>query len=233
MLYKFAIQILHIMKLISSLFLFVVLAVSNQLLAQEWTLLGGLNFSNQSAKDNYVNHAKEDEHKTRIAMHLGILLDIPLTDNFSVESGLMYKPKGYKLVANDGALAVTLKSKPQYLELPILAKYKYSLNDNMSLYGMIGPTLGFAIAGGFTYIEKANGEKAKDHGKLKFGTTRKSDYKRLDFSLMIGAGLTFSKIRTGFFYQPGLINVAPHSFNGYKSKTRVFGLSIGYILKSN
>lgn len=201
--------------------------------AQEWTLLGGINFSNQSAKDNSVNHAKIDEHKTRVSMHLGILFDIPVADNFSVETGLMYNPKGYKLVANDGALTMIVKAKPQYLELPILAKYKHSLNDNISLYGMIGPTIGFAIAGGFTYIEKAHGQKAKDHGKLKFGTTSASDYKCLDFGLMIGTGVSFSKFRAGVFYQPGLINVAPHSLNGYKSRTRVFGLSVGYILKSN
>jgi len=201
--------------------------------AQEIYLLGGLNFSNQSAKDNFVNHAREDEYKTRVSMHLGILFDIPITNNFSVESGLMYNPKGYKLVATNGILTATLKSKPQYLELPILAKYQHSLNDNMGLYGMVGPVIGFAISGGFTYTEKANGEKAKDHGKLKFGTTRESDYKRLDFGLMISTGVTFSKIRAGFFYQPGLINVAPHSLNGYKSRTRVFGLSVGYTLKSN
>lgn len=221
------------MKLTSVLIFSIILSITNQVFAHEWTFLGGLNFSNQSAKDNYVNHAKIDEHKTRVSMHLGILLDIPITDNFSVESGLMYNPKGYKLVATDRNFTAILKSKPQYLELPVLAKYKHALNDNMSLYGMVGPVIGFAIAGGFTYIEKENGEKFKDHGKLKFGTTSASNYKRLDFGLMIGTGVTFSNIRAGFFYQPGLVNVAPHSLDGYKSRTRVFGLSVGYILKSN
>lgn len=231
MLYKFAIQIFIQMKLTS--LLFSLLVTTTFLNAQEAIVIGGLNFSNQSAKDNDNNYAKEDEYRTRLSMHFGILMDLALTDNFSIESGLLYNPKGYKIMVKDDGYKATLKSKLQYLEVPILAKYKFDLNDDVSLYGVVGPALAYAIAGGFSFVEKEDGEKFKDNGKLKFGTTSASDYKRLDLGLMIGAGINLKKIRAGIFYDQGLLNVAPHSINGYKIKNRMFGVSVGYILKSN
>ena len=82
---------------------------------------GGVNFAKQSVSyDGYSFSPKNN-----VGFNVGVSVDIPMLESLYLQSGLYYTVKGYKL-EEDG---YTEKATPSYLELPILASYRYNFSD--------------------------------------------------------------------------------------------------------
>ncbi|NJK83900.1 MAG: PorT family protein [Saprospiraceae bacterium] len=60
---------------------------------------GGVNLANQSAKDNDVNLS--DDFKSRFGFNLGAVVDFAVSDNISVETGLIFNQKGNRFEASE------------------------------------------------------------------------------------------------------------------------------------
>lgn len=198
--------------------------------AQELSIVGGLNFSNMSDKDNEYNYAKEDNYKSRIGGHAGLLFGFDLSDKLMLQTGLLVNTKGFKLKEIDGQYKETFKFNTTYLDIPVLVSYQQEFGSNMKFIGGLGPVLGIAIGGKGVYIEQYKDEKEKESEKILFGSTDNDDMKRIDFGLMLQAGLQVEKVRFGLFYNQGLVNVANYNVDGYRMKNRVIGISAAYVL---
>lgn len=212
---------------------FFVLGSLFSLSAQELSIVGGLNFSNMVDKDNYDNNAKEDNYKSRIGGHVGLLLGFDLSENISLQTGLMLSTKGYKIVDKEDGEKIVVTSKLNYLDIPLLASYNYEINDDFKIYAGLGPVLGLAISGKEVFKGKDSytGEKAKEIEKFTFGSNEeRDDYKRLDVGLMIQAGVRYDKYKFGLFFNHGLLNVSNYSEDGYREKNKVFGISAAYVI---
>lgn len=155
---------------------------------------GGINISN-------INVTPTVTTDSRTGLLVGGIIDINISKNITITSGLRYLMKGW----TNTSQGVTYTDKLNYLEFPALLKVKFPLTE-VKPYLIAGPTLGIKLS--------AN-ESATD------GTqTQDSDISSLvestDFGLLFGAGLDFAVGKKTFlFFQPayslGLSNILKNS----------------------
>lgn len=168
---------------------------------------GGVNFAKQSVSyDGYSFSPKNN-----VGFNVGVSVDIPMLESLYLQSGLYYTVKGYKS-EEDG---YTEKATPSYLELPILASYRYNFSDFTQLQINFGPYLAYGIAGKYKWDDGDEDEDFFD-----------DDTKRFDAGLAIGAGMTFGHIFVGVNYDLGLTNILKDSDGSLKN--RCLSINVGY-----
>ncbi len=123
---------------------------------------------------------------TRTGWHVGVVVDFPLLESLYIQSGLYYTAKGCK----DESEGVKETYKPSYLEIPILASYRYNFSDAAQLQVNFGPYFAYGL-GGKVKFEYRGETKEYDF----FGDEDDDSYgaKRFDFGLQVGVGLTIAK----------------------------------------
>ncbi len=147
------------------------------------------------------------ELSSRTSFHIGGLVEIPLSEKFSIQPELLYSSEGYDQWI---LFFSTTEVELDYLRVPILAKY-YIING---LSVEAGPNLGLLIAA------NRDGEDAKDHFKGFDAQLAMGAAYRLDFGL-------FFSLR----YNLGLVNILDQTdSNGdnLKAQSNVFQISAGY-----
>lgn len=170
-----------------------------------FSIRGGVNFSNVTISDGGFSVSP----KNHTGFHAGVAVDFPLVESFYLQSGLYYTVKGFKIGFAD------TKANSAYLELPILASYRYNFSDAVQLQVNFGPYLAYGVGGEY---------KNSIDGKEDFFGYQ---FKRFDMGLQVGAGFTFARhYYIGFAYEAGLVNIAKN-FDG-KVKNSNFFISAGY-----
>lgn len=174
-------------------------------------LRGGLNLSTISLSEDNVSVSTD----SRAAWHVGAIVDIPLMQSLYIQSGLYFMDKGGK--ETDGDYKETYS--PMYLEIPVLASYRYDFGSAAQLQINVGPYFAYGVGGKIKEKDEYEDEEEEyeifDHAK------------RFDCGLQFGAGVTFaSHYYIGFAYDLGLTNIAKDS--DYKIKNRSWMFSVGY-----
>lgn len=176
--------------------------------AQEltWGVRAGMNISSAHMKAGGFTENSD----SKIGFHVGAVLDWQILDAFYIQPGLQYSLKGMKWDDAD------LKSNASYIELPILASYRFYLGgENTKLHVNAGPYLAMGIAGK---------SKDTDTGE-KWDTFGDDGLKRFDVGLQFGVGVSFSKFYVGGSYQLGLMNIGRDDI---KYKNRNWMITLGY-----
>jgi len=166
----------------------------------------GVNFSNISQK--YEDEQVSSTFDSRTSFHVGVIADIPLMESLYIQTGLYFQEKGSK---SDG-----VTTNPMYLEIPVLASYRYNFSDAAQLQINFGPYLAYGIGGKFKYDD---GEDETDN----------AGFKRFDCGLQVGAGITLAKhYYVGVSYEFGLANISHGDEYGLKTKNKNLMVSVGY-----
>jgi len=170
----------------------------------------GLNFATMTGDDLDVD--------SRTSFHVGVIADIPLLQSLYIQSGLYLTDKGFKIEDDGDEFSV----KPMYLEIPVLASYRYNFSDATQLQFNVGPYFAFGVGGKAKY--KEDGEEYEEDffgdDEDQFGG------KRFDCGLQVGLGLTFAKhIYVGGAYEFGFTKVTDGSA---KPKNSNWMVSVGY-----
>jgi hypothetical protein len=132
--------------------------------------------------------------------------------SFSVHFGPQFIQKASQL---DGAT-----QRLNYLEAVGFISYDYPLAQSGTLYGGLGPYLGYGLGGNLTDA----GVKTSAFGSQGVG------YKRFDAGPYITAGYVLPiSLSFSLFYEYGLVDKSPDP-STYTSKNRSFGIDIGYSL---
>lgn len=173
------------MKL-KTILLAVLLAVSTISVYSQPTLSlgleGGLNLGNVSITPSQTSNS-------RTGLIIGGVLDIGISRNIGVTTGLRYTMKGFQ-ITNGGA---TFTDKLNYLEVPALLKVKFPLTE-VKPYLVGGPVLGIRVSAS---EEQSNGTQTAD-------VDASSAYESIDFGLLFGGGLDFNIAnKTDLFIQAG------------------------------
>lgn len=172
---------------------------------------GGVNFAKQTASaDGYSASAKSN-----VGFNVGVSVDIPMLESLYLQTGLYYTVKGYKLDVEDYEYeeVYTEKTNPSYLEIPILASYRYNFSDRTQLQINFGPYVACGIAGKYKY----DGEEEDFFGDAN---------KRFDAGLAFGAGMTFGHFFVGLNYDLGLTNTLKDSDASFKNRS--LSINVGY-----
>ena len=173
---------------------------------------GGVNFAKQTASSNGYNFSA----KNNVGFNVGVCVDIPMMESLYLQSGLYYTVKGYKL-EEDGE---TEKATPAYLEIPILASYRYNLGSSTQLQVNFGPYLAYGIGGKYKWEYEGESEDMDYFDD-------ENDTKRFDAGLAFGAGVTFGHIFVGINYDLGLTNIIKDGDDG-SLKNRCLSINVGY-----
>jgi len=166
----------------------------------------GVNFSNFTGGEGSTD--------SRVGFNVGVNVDIPLMQSLYLQTGLYATQKGAK-AEGDGWEE---KVNPLYLQIPVLASYRYNISDATQLQVNFGPYFAYGISGKY---------KSED-GECDFFGDDEDQFggKRFDAGLQVGAGITLSKFYLGCAYEFGLTKV--FDTEDSKSKNSNFMINVGY-----
>ncbi len=174
-----------------------------------WDVKVGMSFSNQT---------KLDDAKALPGFTLGVGMDYAFTDNWSFQPGLMISSKGYKY-KEEGWKSTT---RPIYLDIPLLAAYKFSVAEGVKIVIDAGPYLAIGVGGKY---------KDDDDDDWKIFDEDGENWKRFDLGIQWGIGVELGEhYLVNFIGQNGFIS--PYDFSdGYKGdkpKNMTFSIGLGY-----
>jgi hypothetical protein len=163
----------------------VFLLISNTLFAQSSIgLRGGMTFGNFP---NLPVNAPDNDATDASGMwgnYGAVSFEIGITRWLALQPEATYLQKAGKMrLANDGN--VSLNVKMDYLEMPVLAKFRFGSN-RLTGYTALGPSIGYAITGSTTF--KADDTEISE--KIRFDDSYDVDNQR-DNRFDIGAVLAF------------------------------------------
>ncbi len=136
------------------------------------------------------------------------------TTPVSIETGLMYMEKGGKGDIDGEKTTFNL----HYFELPIVAKYRYEMDDDLSLQPFLGGYLALGIGG-----------KVKNYAQKTTCTSFDGDrFRHFDGGLRLGCGLEYSMIYIELAYDLGLANISHSDFDSAKNRSLVVSAGVNF-----
>lgn len=167
---------------------------------------------------NIMSDPKEEGEKSYLGFHVGGTVDFKLTEQVSLQSGLLFSQKGQ--VIEEGSVKST--EFQNYLEVPVNVAYSYALGEQSKLSIFAGPYFAYALSGEIkgkssTLIITSDVVYGGDNGQNRF-----------DLGLNGGVNFDYSNYRVTAQYGYGLTNMDPKNAEE-KSKNSVIGLSVAYI----
>jgi len=156
-----------------------------------------------------------DGSDARTGLDVGAVVGTQLTNSAPLyfETGLSYVEKGGKGNYDGNKFTYRL----EYLELPLLLKYKYQATPDISVEPFAGGYLAVGVGG-----------KIKDYGHREAYSSFSDDqasFKRFDGGLRLGCGVSFQMLYLGMSYDIGLANIGHYDFED--TRTGCFNLNVG------
>lgn len=142
-----------------------------------------------------------DTNKAVTGLQLGVVGGVALVPGMPLylESGVYYAEKGGKSTYGGSKFTYDLN----YIEVPIVLKYKYQATRDVS----VEPFVGGYLAGGV-------GGKIKDYDNREaFDSFGDEAFKRFDGGLRVGCGLGFQMMYVEASYDVGLSNIGQDLFD--------------------
>ena len=113
------------------------------------------------------------------SFHLGLFMEIPLSERFSFQPEVLYSGQGYNMVKNN-AFTGEVDYKVDYIQVPLMAKI-YLIKG---LYAEAGPQFGFKVK------EEIDFKSSSDGSDIPINADD-SQIKGFDTSLALGTGYKF------------------------------------------
>ncbi len=137
----------------------------------------------------------------------------PTTPVF-LETGLLYTEKGGKGNVNGEKTVYNLN----YFEVPIVARYRVELDDDIFINPFFGGYLALGIGG-----------KIK-HYAQKISESSFSDdcFQRFDGGLRLGCGLEYSMMYLDVAYELGLANISHSDFDSAKNRSLLISVGVNF-----
>lgn len=196
-------------------------------------LRGGFNYQNINGKDRL---GKELDFGMVPRYNVGLVIEIPLADQFYVQPSLLYATKGAKI--NENYLDLNLSSDVNlgYLELPVNFVYKPTVGKGNLILG-VGPYIAYGINGKIEYERDRNSfqEDVEFTNEVSDNVLMNQNYyKPLDYGGNILFGYQFAGgLSAQLNAQLGMANIKPENTlqsNSPESfKNTGFGISLGYM----
>jgi len=168
-------------------------------------------------------------NKSISGFHIGLIAEFPIIEKFSFETGIIMSTKGFKVSESTTSIGNSIYNFDStmnlfYLEVPLAGKASYDVGG-AKIYGVFGPYLGLGLSG---RVKMESTGEPTEKQNVKWGSGSNDDVKRLDYGLIIGAGVEIQSILLRLSYSYGLANIISDSSLDTKSQNRVLSLSVGY-----
>jgi hypothetical protein len=176
----------------------------------------GINLASGSVSDDTTGMPVP---ANRIGYHIGAVADIHVYKMVSLQSGILFSNKGYK-VSND---FLDLNVSSNYLEVPISFVANFPLKKDIKLIVQAGSYFSYCLGG--TTTTKALGKETTDD--LRVGTGADKTIKPSDIGVSGGVGIEYKKAQVLFSYAKGMSNLNP-SQTSTVLKNQNFMISLAY-----
>lgn len=152
-----------------------------------------------------------DDVSGRVRIHLGAVVEYPISSKFYIQGELLYSAQGYKVDVAGVEQTVSLN----YISLPLISKFY--ITDKISLE--TGPQ--------FSLLTTIGNDDVADNDPFF------DSFRDLDVSWAFGAGY---KLESGLFFQLrynlGLTNINDPGIIDVTNRNSVAQLSVGYLFKT-
>ena len=170
------------------------------------------------------NNVKFDEFgdkpfDNRKSFNIGAIADFNTQSNFALRSGLIYNQKGFE---TDDIIYPYFYY--NYLEIPVLAVFKFPINDLVKPEIQVGPYLACGVGGEIKAMDDPINPFDYQYYKS-FKNDGSLQEKRFDLGLNIGVGVNIWKCYIGCAYELGLHKFDIHGYN------QCFMINVGYNFK--
>ncbi|WP_291908313.1 porin family protein [Chitinophaga sp. CB10] len=182
----------------------------------KWGIIAGPNFSSVTYENlgTFGFNSKETS-KILTSFRGGVTVDIPIAEDFSIGTGLLYAGKGGKFKNSD------IKVSLSYLQLPVMFQFTPEVGNGNMVLG-IGPY--FAVGLGGNYKNTATGDIGAFEDEALLAKLKRFDAGgTLQIGYQTPMGLYF-----GLNGDLGLVNAVDNTDNNRKFKNASFGVSLGY-----
>jgi hypothetical protein len=193
--------------------------------AQEIRLRGGFNLSQFRYKyGDEVIHVPGA--KLNPGFNVGAMLDLPIKNMFSLETGILLNSKGNKISGSEisGVKDYLEHENLLYLDVPVLLKITVPAKK-VDIFAMAGPYIGQALSGKHIGEGIINSIHSNWEYNIKWG----DEYYRFDYGTKIGLGLQFDKYQIGTSYEFGFKNLSVVKPSTDR-RNRVLELYVSYAL---
>lgn len=165
--------------------------------------------------------------KAHIVGKLGVGLETPLTENFSLMPSLEFAVKGSKREYTWNDASLSEKVNLTYIQLPIMAAYRFNATDRLNIVAKLGPYFAYALSGKVkdTYID----DYSNDTDYFDIFEDGEGG-KRFDAGLIIGVDFEFNRFVAGLEYERGFTNLLDFTDDegSVKIKNSAIYLTVGY-----
>lgn len=167
----------------------------------------------------------------------GLVAEVAFSNNFAIQPELLYTTKGFKTSQGTGfnlggfpiGANVTARTKINYLEIPLLGKYKFGV-DGWRFNVTAGPVFSYAANGELE--TRANIGVSLNPVKTNIDLDA-LNYERFEISAGIGAGIAYEMNRGQFFadarYVHGFSDLYKAPVVDLNLKNRGVGITVGYM----
>lgn len=153
----------------------------------------------------------------------GLNVDVAFMQSFGLNTGIFAVSKGYKSSDKEYGYEMTKTFNPMYLEIPVLASYRFNFGETSRVEVDFGPYFAVGVGGKDKVKYKYDGDSDSESEKI-FGGEYGAN--RFDCGLKVGAGVTFNKIYVGLHYAFGLTNL--YDYDDYSIRNRNLSLTMGF-----
>lgn len=164
---------------------------------------------------SYVNSddARLDGGNWQTGLNVGVVAGIPLSDYQPIylEAGLSYIEKGGKKDLSSGK---KMTYDLNYLEIPVVLKYKYNVDNHFSIQPQLGGYFAAGVGGKIKNFEEREAQNSFSE----------KNFRRLDGGLRIGCGVQYDMFYCDLTYDIGLANICHDTFD----KSRNGGLQLNF-----
>lgn len=184
--------------------------------AQRFGIVAGMSFSETTLRfGDFSYHGL----KSKAGFNGGVIMEFPLSKAASVNTGLLYTQRGYRMddSFDEDKYKIKASMVTQNLEIPVNMNLRLKL-PVVQPFIQAGPYLMVALGG-----HMKEGKISED---IDFSGSDK-DMKRVDFGFNMGAGADFLNFRILFNYGLGFVNMRVP--NDYKMRNRAFTASLAYM----
>jgi Outer membrane protein beta-barrel domain len=168
-----------------------------------WGVKGGVNFATQRSDQD-----QDDDVSIgyRIGIVGGAFFTWPMGDRFAFQPEVLYSEQGSTV----DELGVKAKTKVDYLQVPVLVRYRVS----RSVFVTGGPSMGFKLRA------KASAEFGDSSSQVDISEFVED----FDLGIAVGGGMEFGRYAVEGRYTFGLSNISADEDNEEKIRNRVISI---------
>ena len=236
-------------KKLLHIIVFVILCTTNTVLSQDFSLMGGVNFTKRRYHHTVLPNTDNDPNFLYVTgYNLGGFIEWEIAKFFCLRPGLMIQSQGYQYdnyfyyyaTGSSQPVVNTIRQKfqYQYFTIPVDIKLMMKVNRKFDAYLSSGVYTGYSLFGRSTQIDKLTFSSEGLASDMTTGpiNMRKSTFPRLDYGLRFGFGFYFKRVIVEFNSIVGLRSYWKESATDYsnefgdklKTPYRGITLSVGY-----